>query len=43
MPLYPKLIVPLHIDLAIGVRRYLFDRSANPGALGDQGGRDRAY
>ena len=27
----PKLIVPLQIDRAIGVRRYLFSRSANPG------------
>ena len=26
----PKLIVPLQIDLAIGDRRYLFGRSANP-------------
>jgi hypothetical protein len=28
---YQKLIVPLQIDLAIEVRRYVVDRSANPG------------
>jgi hypothetical protein len=30
MPLYPKLIVPLQIDLAIGVRRYRLGNAANP-------------
>jgi len=30
MPLYPKLIVPLQIDLAIGDGRYRFGLAANP-------------
>ena len=34
--IYPKLIVPLQIDLAIEVRRYLLDCSANVGP-GDEG------
>ena len=32
MFLYPNEMVPLQIDLAIGDRRYLFGRSANPAA-----------
>ena len=31
MPLYPKVMVPLQIDLAIGVGRYLLAPAANPG------------
>jgi hypothetical protein len=30
MSLYPNVIVPLQIDLAIELGRYLFSRSANP-------------
>jgi hypothetical protein len=32
MPLHPNEMVPLQIDLAIGVRRYLFGRLPDPGA-----------
>ena len=33
LPICPQLIVPLQIDLLMEVRRYLFSRSANQGAL----------
>jgi hypothetical protein len=32
LAIYPNELVPLQIDLAIEVGRYLFRRSANPGA-----------
>jgi len=34
LPMCPNEMVPLQIDLAIGVRRYLLLRSANPGVRG---------